>query len=174
MDPIEEELTIAEERSSQPPTITPDVLEEPISSLCEGPAVSVPMDATVGDAIRAMQEHRIGSVLVVDGDDLLGIVTERDVLMKATGRDLSVLDAPVTRIMTADPETLRVGDRVIFLMNKMHVGGFRHVPIVDDAGKPLHVLSLRAVLRYFIEQFGSRVVNLPPEPFRGERKEASG
>jgi hypothetical protein len=59
-------------------------------------------------------------------------------------------------------------------MNKMHVGGFRHVPIVDENGKPLHVLSLRAVLRYFIEQFGSQVVNLPPEPFRGERKEASG
>jgi CBS domain-containing protein len=128
----------------------------------------------VGDAIRTMQEHRIGSVLVVDGDRLAGIVTERDVLTKVATKDVSFQESPVTRVMTADPETLQPGDSLIFLMNKMHVGGFRHVPIVDPDGKPLHVLSLRAVLRYFIEQFGSRVVNVPPDPFRGESKEGSG
>ncbi len=174
MDPIEEELAIVEERSSEPPTITPDVLDEPISELCDGPAISVSSSATIGEAIRMMQEHRIGSVLVVDGERLAGIVTERDVLTKVTGKDLSFQESPVTKVMTADPETLQPGDSLIFLMNKMHVGGFRHVPIVDPEGKPLHVLSLRAVLRYLIEQFGARVMNIPPDPFRGESKEGSG
>jgi len=174
MDPIEEEMAIAEERSSQPPTITQDVLDEAIAELCDGPAVSVPRDASIGDAIRTMQEHGFGSVLVVDDGRLVGIVTERDALMKVAGKDLAFLEMPVDKIMTPDPETLQAGDSLIFLMNKMHVGGFRHVPIVDAAGKPLHVISLRDVLAYLIEQFGSRVVNVPPDPFRGERKEGSG
>ncbi len=174
MDPIEEELAIAEERSSQPPTITPDVLDEPISELCDARAISVPLTATVADAIRTMQEKRIGSVLVVEGDRLAGIVTERDILTKVVGKDIAFQETSVTKVMTADPETLQPGDSLIFLMNKMHVGGFRHVPIVDPDGKPLHVLSLRAVLRYLIEQFGSRVVNVAPDPFRGESTEGSG
>ncbi len=174
MDPIEEEAAIAEERASQRPMMTPDVLDEPISELCDKPAVSVPVGATIGDAVRTMQEKDIGSVLVVDGDTLVGIVTERDALKKVVGKDVAVLETAVTEFMTPDPETLQPGDSLIYLMNKMHVGGFRHVPIVDPSGKPLHVLSLRAVLRYLIEQFGSRVVNIPPDPFRGERREGSG
>ncbi|MBW2462004.1 MAG: CBS domain-containing protein, partial [Deltaproteobacteria bacterium] len=100
MDPIEEEAAIAEERASERPMMTHDVLEEPISELCHKDAVSIPVGATIGDAVRTMQEQGIGSVLVVDGDTLACIVTERDVLMKVVGKDLAVLDTPVRDFMT--------------------------------------------------------------------------
>lgn len=174
MDPIEEEEAIANERASERPTVDADLLDEAIATLCGGEAVSMPADGSVGDAIRAMQERRIGSVLVVDGTRLVGIVTERDVLMKVAGKEVSALEGPVEGIMTRAPETLRAEDSLIFLMNKMHVGGFRHVPIVDEEGTPQHVISLRAVLGHLIDQFGSRVVNIPPDPYRGERREGSG
>jgi CBS domain-containing protein len=174
VDPVDEELTIMEERQREPSAIPGDVLREPIGTLCTRDAVTVASDAPIRDAIRTMQEHRIGSVIVVDDGRLTGIVTERDVLMKVAGREELTIDQPVSTIMTPDPETLRREDTLVFLMNKMHVGGFRHVPIVDVAGSPDHVLSLRDVLRYLLDHFGVDVVNVPLEPYRGEPKRDSG
>jgi CBS domain-containing protein len=135
-DRLDEELAIMEERASEPPSIRKHVLEEPIRLLCKRAAVSVDASQSARDAVRAMQENRFGSVLVMDGATLVGIVTERDVLYKVAGQDPAVLKGPVTEIMTPSPETLHAGDSIVFLMNKMHVGGFRHIPIVDDDGAP--------------------------------------
>jgi len=167
VDPLDEEQAIMEEREREPSVIPGDVLSEPIEALCTHPAISLPSTADVRTAIATMQERGIGSVLVVDGDSLSGIVTERDVLTTVAGHEGDMLDRPIT-------ETLRAGDTLVFLMNKMHVGGFRHVPIVDDDGVPRHVISLRDVLRYLIDHFGAEVVNLPLEPYRGEPKRYSG
>jgi len=173
-DPVEEELAIMDERSSESPAISLDVFQERVSRLCEKPVRTLDVSATVRDAIALMREGRFGSVVVTEGGKLAGILTERDILMRVAGEEPAMLDDPIATIMTADPESLRGEDDLLFLMNKMHVGGFRHVPIVNDAGVPEHVISLRDVLSYLLDHFGSIIVNLPPEPFRGEPKVESG
>ncbi len=173
-DSIDEELAIMEERASEPPVIRADVLNEPIEVLCTKPAVFIEAQASVADAVRTMQERRFGSLLVRDGPKLVGIVTERDVLYRVAGADPAILRRAVTEIMTPSPETLQAKDPLVFLMNKMHVGRFRHVPIVDEHGAPLHVISLRDVLRWLLEHFGTTVLNVPPDPYRDEPQEYGG
>jgi CBS domain-containing protein len=173
-DGVDEELDIMEERASEPPAIRADLLEEPIRVLCDKPAVTIDVTGTVAEAVRQMQERRFGSLLVLDGTTLAGIVTERDVLYEVAGADPAILARPVTEIMTPDPETLQLDDPIVFLMNKMHVGRFRHVPILSEAGEPKHVISLRDVLRWMLEHFGSVVTNLPASPFRGAHEEYGG
>jgi CBS domain-containing protein len=66
--------------------------------------------------------------------------------------------------MTPAPEALRTKDPVAYAINKMSVGRFRHVPIVDDAGRPAGILSARDVLDFIVELCPEEILNLPPEP----------
>lgn len=70
---------------------------------------------------------------------------------------------PVKSVMTPNPETLEPEDSIAFALNKMSVGGYRHIPIVDGA-KPVGVLSVRDVVDFLVDLFPSDVLNLPPSP----------
>ena len=139
------------------------LVEEPIARLEPVAPVTVPPSTTIGEAVRTMNEHRIGCLLVVRDDELMGIVTERDVLTKVVGTAVS-LDQPVGDIMTADPETLRPEHELVFALNRMSVGGYRHVPLVDDAGKPVGIVSMRNFIDYIVECFPGQVLNVPSDP----------
>jgi CBS domain-containing protein len=121
-----------------------------------------------------MQSRRLGAVLVVVEGKLVGIVTERDVLMKVVGSKLDVDRDPVSAIMTKNPEALMLDDQLAYLLNTMRVGGFRHVPIVDDAGHALHLISLRDVLAYIVDHFPQEVLNIPSRPYRGTPPQYGG
>lgn len=165
---IEEELQIQEESTRPPNVLSADTFLLPIRAVCrEQELVTLPPSARIAEAIACMQERRIGAVLVVVQERLTGIVTERDVLMKVVGSDLDPEREPVSRIMTENPETLMLDDQLAYLLNAMRVGGFRHVPIVDGKGHPLHLVSLRDVLAYMVDHFPQEVLNIPSQPFRG-------
>jgi CBS domain-containing protein len=66
--------------------------------------------------------------------------------------------------MTRAPETLRPSDPVAYAINKMSVGGFRHVPLVDGAGRPAGLVSAGDLLEYLVELCPEEVLNLPPDP----------
>jgi CBS domain-containing protein len=66
-------------------------------------------------------------------------------------------------VMTRDPEALPATAPVAWVLNKMEVGGFRHVPAVDEAGRPVFVVSVRDVVQFLVEAFPEEVLNLPPE-----------
>ena len=72
-------------------------------------------------------------MLVVDGGRLVGIFTDRDAVLKVAGRPLG--PRPIAELMTRDPVVLRHDDTIAVAINKMAVGGFRHIPIVED-GRP--------------------------------------
>jgi len=140
------------------------ILTAPIRALDPQPAVSVPGSATIRDAIAAMLDHGIGAIVIVDdGGRVLGIFTERDVLRRVALSGLD-LGRPVADVMTPGPETLGMSDGIAFALNRMILGGFRHVPIVDDEGAPVAVLSLREVVAFIVSLLPSQVLNLPPEP----------
>jgi CBS domain-containing protein len=139
------------------------ILNAPIRVLEPRPAVTLDEDATIGDAIRLMLEQRIGAILVVRGGKIKGIFTERDVLRRVVSASLDRA-RPLREVMTPDPETLGLEDGIAFALNRMIIGGFRHVPIVDEAGAPCTVLSLREVVAFIVSLLPNQVLNLPPEP----------
>jgi CBS domain-containing protein len=76
--------------------------------------------------------------------------------------------------MTPDPETLKLDDGVAFALNRMVVGGFRNVPIVDENGALVAILSQREVVDYIVSLLPSHVINLPPLPDLEARSEDGG
>src|SRR3954447_23749436 len=68
--------------------------------------------------------------------------------------------------MTRDPESLRADDRIVWALNLMHVGGYRHVPLVDPQNRPVGVISVKDIVSFLVELFPAAVLNLPPDPHR--------
>lgn len=130
------------------------IMHDPIRRLSPlKPLVTSP-ETSIWDAIRIMREGRHGSVLIVDRtgqERLVGIFTERDVLMKVWGSGLDINTTPVARVMTADPVVLKEDDVLAQAINLMAMRGFRHIPIVRD-GRPIGFTSVRGILRYIAEQ----------------------
>jgi CBS domain-containing protein len=102
-------------------------------------------DTPIDEAIARMQAENIDCLLVTERGALVGIFTDRDAILKVAGRPSSGLT--IGEVMTHDPVILRSGDPVAVAINKMAVGGFRHVPIVDR-GEPTGVVSARDVFRH--------------------------
>jgi CBS domain-containing protein len=148
------------------------ILSAPIRALDPRPAVVVDEATPIRETIDLMLHRRIGAVLVVREGRAVGIFTERDVLRRVatTGIDQGL---PVAGVMTREPESLGVDDGIAFALNRMILGGFRHIPIVDGAGGPLAVLSLREVVAFIVSLLPARVHNLPPEP-RHEVRSSDG
>ncbi len=147
------------------PTFEAKLLGEPISSLQLGPAISVPLAATLQQAVEVMQERHLGCVLVVDdGGVLKGIFTERDLLVKVAGRKLDWSAERVGDYMTSDPECLQRTDGLAWALNLMSIGGYRHVPLTDADGRPTGVVSIKDIVGYIVDLFPDEVLNLPPDP----------
>lgn len=140
-------------------------LQRPISELPElRPVVCLPSTATVSEAIHEMTEKSVGFIMVVDDEKLVGVFSERDVLIKVAPVNLDIAATPVADLMTPDPQSLRSTDEQVYALNLMSVGGYRHVPIVDDAGRPVGVVSMRDIVEHIVSQFPDEVLKLPPSP----------
>ena len=140
-------------------------IREPLRLLGPRKPLCLSPDATLADAVRLMREHHVGCVLAVEHDRLVGILTERDLLLKLETIDLS---RTVRELMTPDPEVLQPDDPIVYALHRMAVGGFRHVPLVDDAGRPVGILSVKELVHYVVSFFVSDVLTLPPDPARGQ------
>lgn len=118
-----------------------------LAVLRPGEPVAVDPSEPVGNVLALLAERNIGSALIVQDDTLLGIFTERDALMKI-GVDLAAAAGrPVEEFMTPAPETLLSTDPIAFALNRMAVGGYRHIPIEKD-GRATGVVSAHDVLGY--------------------------
>ena len=101
-------------------------------------------DETVLDAARHMAENCCGSVPVMEGGRLLGLLTERDLLARVAAAGLEPARTPVREVMTADPETIGAEEPVGQAIRRMDEGGLRHLVVVDR-GRVLGVLSDRDI-----------------------------
>lgn len=169
-DIILEEEAIADERAAEAARLGAAILRQPIRAMATlRPAISVPPTVSVRAAIDRMNQGNTGCVLVEVNGRLTGIFTERDVLTKIVGTTIDLDRTTVETVMTRNPESLSPDDRVSYALNKMSVGGFRHIPLVDDDGHPVGVVSMRNVVDYIVDLFGTDVLNLPPSPQHGAR-----
>ncbi len=110
-----------------------------------------PPEVAPGDpvalAVHVMQRRGTGCVLVKEGDRLVGILTERDVLLKAAGDRVDLNAVAVRQIMTPDPVILREEDTLAVALHMMSIGGFRHIPLVAQ-GRATRVVSIRDLFRH--------------------------
>jgi CBS domain-containing protein len=163
---IEEDLSLLAGGEPQARRILDrQMLQEPIRRLEPRAPLTVAPGAPLAEAIRLMREHRVGCLLVVEDERLVGIVTERDFLLKLDRPDL---ERRVAELMTPDPEVLTPDDPIVYALNKMSVGGFRHVPLVDAARRPVGVVSVKDIVDYLADLFASDVLTVPPDPARAE------
>ncbi|HSW46752.1 MAG TPA: CBS domain-containing protein [Phycisphaerae bacterium] len=118
--------------------------------------------------IAAMRQACSGCVLVSEGLALCGIFTERDLVKRVlvTGANL---DSPVSEFMTARPVTVRQSDSVGWVIRTMVEGHYRHLPVVDEFGEPIGIVSAKAVVQYLVDHVPVAVYNLPPRPGRVEQ-----
>jgi CBS domain-containing protein len=100
---------------------------------------------TIADAATMMSTSQVGSALVLDGDRLLGIFTERDVL-RAVGSDFDAEHHAVSEFMTKDPKTIGPEVDATEALESMFAFGFRHLPVVDG-GRVVGIVSMRDVTR---------------------------
>lgn len=169
-DAILEEQAIADERADEARRFGATIMQRPIRGL---PTLKPPICVTSTDSVRAaidqMNRGRVGCVLVTNDSRLVGIFTERDVLTRVIVNGVDVERTPVAEVMTRDPECLGLDDGVPFALNKMSLGGFRHIPLVDEQGRPTGVVTMRNIVDYIVDLFPREVLNLPPSPHVGTR-----
>ena len=111
--------------------------------------ISIVQDASVYDAIKLMADRSVGSLLVMDGDELKGIVTERDYARKVIIKGRSSDSTPVADIMTKDLITASVEQSVNDCMTLMTEKRIRHLPVVVD-GKVAGMISIGDLVQAII------------------------
>jgi CBS domain-containing protein len=114
-------------------------------------ALTISATATVGEAIAVLRSDQTGAVVVVDGDTIVGIFTDRDVLKRVAGKQ-GALDEPVSRYMTRDPVLVRDTDTMATALNKMGDGGFRHIPMLSQ-GKLAAVVTGRDIMQWLLGRY---------------------
>jgi CBS domain-containing protein len=122
-----------------------------VERLAQHEPLTVGPQTPLGDVIAMMRDADRGCVLIAEGERVLGVFTERDLLHRVTPRRDGALEKPVAEFMTPNPTTMRPDESVLVALNEMGVGGFRHIPLVDEGGRLRGILSGRDVLEY-IEQ----------------------
>jgi CBS domain-containing protein len=112
---------------------------------------SVPPEAPVLEAIRLMAEHGVGALLVMQGEQLLGVVSERDYARKVILKGRSSNDTAVREIMSSPVMTVRADQSVHECMRIMSEHRFRHLPVVDGE-RVVGVLSIGDLVRSVLEE----------------------
>lgn len=128
------------------------ISKHPITVLAPRKPATVAAKVSVQAAIDEMVERKIGCLLIVDGDQLVGIFSERDVLNKVTP-EMGALQKPVSEFMTVKPMAIRKQDSIAYALHSMDIGGYRHLPVVDDNGRPTGIISVRDILRFLCVRF---------------------
>ncbi len=142
-------------------------LDRPVRSLPLRKPICLDVSSMVQEAVKVMRTNKTGSVLVVRSGRLAGIFTERDILNRMSLGEIDPTQVSLGEMMRANPETLSPEAPMAYALNLMSVGGFRHVPLVDEEGRPVGVVSVRDIVDYLVDHFPDKVLNLPPAGDQG-------
>ena len=133
--------------SSRRSESTPAFMKERLAELPAQSPVRVQTLDPVGLAVRLMQNSDTECVLVMSANQLAGIITPWDILHKVAGPSEDLNAVTCGQVMTADPVFLRDDDDIAVALNKMSVGGFRHIPLLQG-GTPTAVVSIRDMFKH--------------------------
>jgi CBS domain-containing protein len=128
--------------------------------IAKRPAVVTSSDTTVRTLCENMLAERVGAMAVVDGGKLVGIVSERDVVVRVVVERKDPGTTRVGDIMTSSVVTVREGTTLNDALRKMDEGRFRHLPLVDGDGKVIGMLSIRHLLSSRVAELDLHNVDL--------------
>jgi CBS domain-containing protein len=137
-------------------------MKTPLSALLKDKTrrvYSVEPDASVANAVREMNRHNIGALVVLDGGELVGIFTERDVLIRVVAADLDAETTPVQEVMTQDPvcvtQDMSVEDAMLLVTERR----FRHLPVIHQ-GALYGLVSSGDLTRWLVRDQQHRIDDL--------------
>lgn len=151
-----------------------DTLTQPVSSFMRPKTGTVAPNATVYEAVQLMARGHYGCVLVLDGPRLVGILSERDVVVRLVERDKDPKTEKVKDHMTMEPESVRPDEALIYALNIMTVGGFRHVPVTDLDGALAGIISIRDVTKLLVNHFREEILTVAPSSPAGPKTQHGG
>lgn len=122
--------------------------------------ICVEPSTAISEVFGLLRDSELGSVLVCESGKLAGVFTERDAL-RLLADDADVTQ-PIATQMTSEPVTTAATETVAEAIQKMAVGGYRRLPVVDEANAAVGLLRVEHILRYLVEHFPEAVYNLPP------------
>jgi CBS domain-containing protein len=136
---------------------------ESVARLHPTPPRQAGPSATVAEAVAMMRQEQVGCLLVSEGERVVGIFTERDLMRRvlAAGKPLST---SLADCMTPNPVVVHPKEPIGVAVQRMEEGGYRHLPVVDEKGRPVGVLSVKRIVHYLVEHFPATIYNLPPDP----------
>lgn len=144
-------------------TLRRGLQNDPVMSLPARPFVAVLPSDSIRNAVNAMNELRTGCALITHDSRLVGIFTERDFISRVIARGVDV-GAAVEQVMTPQPVVVQQNSSILSAVELMERQGMNHIPIVDEQGQPVSVLSARDLIHYLVEFFPATVYNLPETP----------
>jgi CBS domain-containing protein len=134
-----------------------------VSRLEPSPPHGIDADASLADAVELMRRQNASCLLVTEEGRLVGLFSERDLLTRVLGKGRP-LSAPIRAAMTPAPVTVGPKDPVRTAIRRMQQGGYRHLPVVDEEGHPVGILSAGRIVHYLVEHFPALIFNQPPNP----------
>jgi CBS domain-containing protein len=121
--------------------------------------VTVAAHTPVANVLRTLYDRRLGCVMVLEDEELVGIFSERDALLRLNTDYAALRHRPIAEFMTPSPETVESDASIAFALHKMDVGGYRHLPVTAD-GKLVGLISIRDIFRYITDRLPG--VQQPP------------
>lgn len=119
------------------------------------PPLVVSPTMPVREVLRLLVDNKVGCVVVAEQGKMVGIFSERDVLMKLGERAVELGARPVAEFMTKKVESLPPTSKIAFAVHRMEQGGYRHVPIVNDKGEAVGIFSVRDILSYLTRKLSA-------------------
>lgn len=126
-----------------------------LERFCRKSIVTVPPHQTVQDAARKMRDHHVGAIVVVEKDRAVGILTDRDITLRAIAEGRDPKTTPVGEVMSRDLKVLRTDDKIDDALSSIRAAGVRRLPIVDAAGKPIGMVTLDDLIVLFAGELGA-------------------
>lgn len=126
--------------------------------LCTRKFVMVAQEATVLEAAKLMLTHKVGCVVVVKKkmreNVPVGIVTERDMVLKIVAGDARAGAIGITAVMSEKMMTVKEDERALDVLQQMHMKRIRHMPVVNAQGELIGILAAEDVLAFFAKEGG--------------------
>jgi CBS domain-containing protein len=124
-----------------------------VGKICNRQVVTVPRDVPVLEAARCMRDRHVGSVVVVEDERPIGILTDRDIVVGVLATAAPYLDRLlVGDVMSEPPMTARVGEDAAALLGRMRREGVRRAPVVGDDGRLEGIVAFDDFVEYLSEE----------------------
>jgi CBS domain-containing protein len=143
------------DRATMQDRIARSLGEDRVSDLEPLPGVFVSPEASLVEGLQTMREKEAGCLLVTGPEGkLVGILTERDLLVRVAAEDQDVTKLTVGDVMTDRPDTVQPDHILAYALHRLMVGNYRYLPLVDEEGRPAGLISCYHIIRYLSDVVG--------------------